>query len=510
MRARGPEAVLIWRSVGLAALTIAFSSACSRSPQVSSKAAEDSGVPRAACALEDSDRDGLPDAWELSKYRTNPLSSDSDGDGTPDADWLERREFTYTIAAELEVGFEVGDAGQLNTLFQDVRILGRRAGLTLLEVVLYPGAEAAAGVEKYQERASCLPFGPMRPEGSANFVEEMMALAGDAGTQAERTATLLEAVFRQTRREVPFNAFYLRKAGEGVAVEPLARTAVTDLALDAGELWARELSAPVMWERRARGECTSSAVLGQAALGAIGVPARLALFVPLSQAPEAVLQGVWDSRGLAGQTPVRGAKTKCVSHTVEEFVSEGRWLHGDEGRVRSSPFELGLGPVVQLRTAPAIDSLVEPASWGAACAGLGPLDGTRNVYRFVRATDGWGPHVSSDGLERLGLRPPKTVRLADVFPFESLKRPREIPSSAVSDSARYYLARAEGDGGHIAGIDYFYRCADKVLLPFRFVRGYWGSHFLLEKLDGYETTEPFSTTCRSECCWQVVDSNFSD
>lgn len=45
----------------------------------------------------DRDGDGLSDFHETHKYGTDPAKADSDGDGVPDGDWLERREYEYTV-----------------------------------------------------------------------------------------------------------------------------------------------------------------------------------------------------------------------------------------------------------------------------------------------------------------------------------------------------------------------------------------------------------------------------
>jgi len=42
----------------------------------------------------DTDGDGLSDYAEVCKYRTDPRAPDSDGDGKPDGEWDERREYT--------------------------------------------------------------------------------------------------------------------------------------------------------------------------------------------------------------------------------------------------------------------------------------------------------------------------------------------------------------------------------------------------------------------------------
>lgn len=462
-----------------------------------------------ACALPDSDGDGLPDVWEIAKYRTDPFSPDSDGDGIPDSDWRERREFTYTVRAILEVAVPLPPMEELQTLFQDVRLLGRRGDVSELEVVLYPGAESGPGIAKYRIQNHCVLPGFDAPELDEGFAGEMRALADAAPTPDARLPTLLNSLFRQTRRSVPFNAFYLSKEGGVVSVEPRARAILSDPDADLRELWDRELDPATMWERRERGECTSSAVLGAAALGAIEVPSRLALFLPLATASQEVLRGIWDRRVFRGFDVRRLSGAGCASHTVVEILDQDRWLLGDEERIRASPFGLGLGPLIQLRTAATLADLVEPELWGAACAGQGPLEGTRNVYRFVHLSDGWGVHARAREIDGIGAAPPSAIELTDVFPFDSPKRPSFIPAGAVDEPARFFLAKGEIDEKAAPALPYFYRCADKSLPPFRFVRGYWGPYFLLEKIGD---SLPEDTPKRNDagCRWILRDTDFAE
>lgn len=464
-----------------------------------------SAPPFQSCAPSDTDGDGLPDAWEVLKYRTDPLSADSDGDGTADGDWLERREFTYSLRAIVEVAVPLPPMEELNTIFQDVRLLGRRGHVSELEVVLYPGAMVGDGTEKYarQNRCAIADFESMEVEPT--FAAEMRALAGSAEETEGQMVALLDSLFKKTKREVPFNAFYLANDGGEISFEPLAGPAIREPEADPRELWYRELDPATMWNRRARGECTSSAVLGQAGLQAIGLASRLILFLPLFTASQDVLKGIWDERVLRALSGRRVGVPYCTSHTAVEVFTGERWLLSDEERIRNTPFELGFGPLIQLRTAPSISELIEPALWGAACAGNGPLEGSRNVYRIVSLSDQWGKYAKDLELPGVGRAPPSTIMIEDIFPFDSENRPGFIPKDAVDDPARFFLAKADIDEAILPSIPYFYRCADKFLPPFKFVRGYWGPYFLLEKIGDLPSVKGVPERSASGCRWVLAE-----
>ena len=92
------------------------------------------------CTTPDTDADGLTDYEEYCKYRTNPTLADSDRDGTPDVDWDERREYTYSIRAVLELK-PPWNLEAMNDLFQDARLVeSNGSNYQKVEVIVYPHA----------------------------------------------------------------------------------------------------------------------------------------------------------------------------------------------------------------------------------------------------------------------------------------------------------------------------------------------------------------------------------
>src|SRR5687767_6381784 len=113
-------------------------------------------IPGAVAQDRDTDGDGLSDFLELYKYGTDPAKADSDGDGTPDGDWLERREFTYTVRSVVQVMKPVTPE-YLNDDYQDARVLDETGDYVELEVIHYPFntvAESIVGSPRWREESS--------------------------------------------------------------------------------------------------------------------------------------------------------------------------------------------------------------------------------------------------------------------------------------------------------------------------------------------------------------------
>src|SRR5690606_657599 len=80
---------------------------------------------------------GLSDFQEVHKYLTDPDKKDSDGDGVPDGDWLERREYQYTVRTVVQVMRPV-TIEYLCDDHQDARVLDETDSYVELEVIHYP------------------------------------------------------------------------------------------------------------------------------------------------------------------------------------------------------------------------------------------------------------------------------------------------------------------------------------------------------------------------------------
>ncbi len=101
----------------------------------------------------DPDSDGLPDFHEVHKYRTDPNQKDTVGQGVSDGDWQQRREFSYSVRAVIQV-MPPYSLQAFNDDYQDVRVLKETKEYVEFEVVVYPlntNAEAIKGNPNWEK-----------------------------------------------------------------------------------------------------------------------------------------------------------------------------------------------------------------------------------------------------------------------------------------------------------------------------------------------------------------------
>ena len=232
-------------------------------------------APAAAQGI-DSDGDGLSDTAERHKYLTDPAAADSDGDGVPDGDWIERREYTYSVRSVVQVMKPVTTAF-LNDDYQDARLLDETATWVKLEVVHYPFNTVADAIEgdagwrrAAAEMAEWLNPGPTAdwtPEMRRDLVSELAGDGIDVDDLDDRQ--LVERVSRWLMQRAEFHGWFSTFVtafdGEGspfvpeeLRVHVVERVRATGLSLE--QQWSREISARGMFEQRLRGSCTSSAI----------------------------------------------------------------------------------------------------------------------------------------------------------------------------------------------------------------------------------------------------------
>ena len=293
----------------------------------------------------DSDKDGLTDYEEYCKYHTDPTLDDSDGDGRSDADWNERREYTYSIRAVLELK-PPWNLEAMNNLFQDAQLIEGPVGnrtYSKVEVIVYPYAKplllptpypnqlTSEALKKYIQSTIDLNYSPEMQEeiheilsGATHTFDVLAKLQHEIGQM--RLTTPLYAPFVYTYvnqgKLVVDHAFF-----ESVDQE------VTEQAIE--EALAVNYFGDSMFKRKQYGACVSRARLFASMLRAAGIPARVSMSVPMIYYYKG--DGEWKNLvknlqnekitgGFSYEKPLTPNEVTIVGHSQVEVYLNNHWI----------------------------------------------------------------------------------------------------------------------------------------------------------------------------------------
>jgi hypothetical protein len=237
---------------------------------------------------QDSDGDGLSDYEETQKYLTNPLEVDSDGDGIEDADWSERREYTYSIQAivDLRPPFSVEE---MQDFYQDARVVEELGDdVTRLEVILYPEAREIVNPAPFEPKDNQCTAPTFTKNYSAVMQSELGDLVEDATTDLEATLRIIRYMSSNSRfvtldgdlgysTDLPLNlAMHLTEDGDLVRQER-GEPSHTPLK----EIERHLLFADSMFELGTHGTCSSMSTLRGGMLRSVGLEEKTIVTIPL-------------------------------------------------------------------------------------------------------------------------------------------------------------------------------------------------------------------------------------
>ena len=284
------------------------------------------------------------DFQEVHKYRTDPAEADSDGDGIPDGDWLERREFTYTLRSVIQV-MPAYDKATLDDDYQDCRVLFECADYVELEVVHYPLNTCGAAIEGTRDWRRP-PRGMQRylspgvtTDWDPAMRRELLRRLADAGIRVDRLddAQVVEQVARWALAHAASlgrTCVWTVDFVDGVPVVP-ASLADKFEANKGGDGWtreqqfARELFGKGMFEHRSRGTCTTSATYLATVLRAVGIPTRCIVTIPVVDASDPRNVAMIENRithHAVRRDILRGLRTlgsSFAAHTLQRGVRRG-------------------------------------------------------------------------------------------------------------------------------------------------------------------------------------------
>lgn len=313
---------------------------------------------------QDSDGDGLSDFHETYKHFTDPTKSDTDGDGRPDGDWLERREYQYTVRSVVQVMKPV-TIEFLTDDYQDARLLDETDSYVELEVIHYPFNRVADAIvadddwRKTVEKLGDQMDHWLEPGPTSNWTPELAnrirADLAEEGIELENLndQETVEQVSRwllkRAKYEDGFSTFVTAFDDTGNPYLPEALEDAPDRTrgISVQEQWQREIFASGMYENRIRGSCSSSSIYLSGCLRAIGIPTRTILCIPVIDANDEPEMGMVRRLQqpsvrrslLAALTPL---KNSWASHTYNEVFVGGRWRRLNYDRLGQNTYDPGL------------------------------------------------------------------------------------------------------------------------------------------------------------------------
>ena len=361
----------------------------------------------------DRDKDGLSDWVEIHKYRTDPKKADSDGDGVPDGDWLERREYTYTIRTVLQVMRPV-TIEWLNDDHQDARVLDETAEYVELEVIHYPLTTVAASITADADwrRTTAKMTAWTAPGPTADWTPAMQkqliaALQKDGiDSKTLDDKTLVERASKwlceHAKYSDSFTTFVTAFDSKGKPFLPaeLAAAVPSDAATLQAQ-WERDISARGMFEHNQRGSCSSSSIYLNGCLRALGIPTRIVLCVPVVDANDATEIAMLE-RGITHQElrgkiapAIRALTGSWSSHSFNEVFVGGRWRRLNYDRLGQDILEPGMfGLMTHVATFSDWADARMPETIGKrqALRRYSDLFGGANPYSCIALRDQFGAH----------------------------------------------------------------------------------------------------------------------
>ena len=291
----------------------------------------------------DTDADGLTDYEEYCKYRTNPTLADSDGDGTPDADWNERREYTYSIRAVLELK-PPWNLESMNDLFQDAQLMqSTQSNYQKVEVIIYPYASPVLLPTPYPPSLPSEEFRKyIQPVYDLNYSPEMQMEVRQILSGVTNTLEVIAKLHHeigQMKLTLPLYAPFVytyKHHGKLVVDQTFFKSIDREVTeAEIKEALAVNYFGDSMFKRKRYGACISRARLFASMLRAAGIPARVSMSVPMIYYYKGT--GEWErlikslsNENVAGsfayEKPLTPNKVAIVGHSQVEVYLNNHWI----------------------------------------------------------------------------------------------------------------------------------------------------------------------------------------
>ena len=291
----------------------------------------------------DTDEDGLTDYEEYCKYKTDPTSPDTDTDGTPDSHWDERREYTYSIRAVLDIK-QPWNLDAMNDLFQDARLMPTDASnYQKIEVILYPYASPVLIPNQYPYQLPSESFKKyIQPTYDLNYSLEMQTAIKEILSNETHTLGVIARLQHEigqmkltTPLYAPFIYTYMDQGELRVdqkffqSMDRIVSETEIEAALDVNYF------GDSMFKQKQHGACISRARLFVTMLRSAGIPARVLMSVPMLYFYKGT--GEWEhlmknlsNEAVAGSyaydTPSAPNEVSIVAHSQVEVYLNNHWI----------------------------------------------------------------------------------------------------------------------------------------------------------------------------------------
>ncbi|HYE81943.1 MAG TPA: transglutaminase domain-containing protein [Clostridia bacterium] len=339
----------------------------------------------------DSDGDGLQDFQEKYKYYTNPDNADSDGDGIPDGDWNERKEYTYTLKANLQITGP-WDINSMNNDYQDTRIIAEKKDYMECEIVFYTENTVKDGIGRNDSWGD---YGPefdkyLKPYLYANWdeqmrkdlINELKGLGIDPEKLSDkelvqRVSMWIEDSTESIEHDRPPH-FYLRYDEKGnFYVEERFRDLYEekvkkDKSITLDELVNKLVLGKQMYYNKARGACTSSTTYSATIYRTLGIPTRHLCTTKIRISDDLMYKVRNIKNPLVKEILVSTGETSS-NHMYNEVYIDGRWIRIDYDELGAGNIETGRGLYYQhynpndlseLRMVDDYGEMVSAPGWG--------------------------------------------------------------------------------------------------------------------------------------------------
>lgn len=359
--------------------------------------------------------DKLTEYAKAHKYSIDPQRVNAAKPGVSSED--QRKEFTYTITSVMRIGkpFNLAD---MTDDYQDARLISEDQDSATIEFVYYPhntNKEAIGEDPDWKgDYAGMTQY--LRPTITENWDEQMRAdliaelrkdgIDPDKLTDKQLVAQVSHWLMRRNHFTKTFAVWDVYYPAGKPEVFPSLRTNfdhektspdMSDQALFDSEVLGRS-----MFYNRTRGSCTSSAVLMATVMRALGIPTRIAFFVPTAdgndpQQRKMLLENIHDHAIRAAVLHAFPDKPgNFRNHLYNEVFVGKRWVRLNYDVLgQNIADEKYLGLMTHILSTDSLSHVPMAETWGSRIAkypDFSPKLSSINPYQLLSVSDHFGKY----------------------------------------------------------------------------------------------------------------------